>query len=606
VKSLMLLWNAVAADMATGCRTSAHRDVKYVKDRLKHEGVSFLTITLPTFAKDFELSLERGYVGNDVFLSYKKNGSLPAFLQGFSCLVFNRNGGVLLTEPSIPAIQAIRQLTLLFSKVLLECSSSRVTRAFREFVDCESEVKLAEGTRNYHPFRRISSLLFSTMFSEMDEHVYRGELAPKHGPGATADSLVGNQKYHQLEWTCRLETYFPFLEMVLPNLSYWEVLDEVDFREPEMEIPVKVIPVPKTMKTPRIIAVEPTAMQYCQQALLRLFQEALDKSIIKSFIGLKDQAPNQRMAKRGSSDGSLATLDLSEASDRVSSETVSALLSQYKHLHDASFACRSTRARLPGGEVLTLSKFASMGSALTFPYEAAVFLTAIFVGIERDLGRRLVPGDIKRYLGRVRVYGDDIIIPVEHVHSVIASLEYFGLKVNSNKSFWKGKFRESCGKEYYDERDVSLVRCRRSLPSSRKDVQEIIATVAFRNQCFLAGLESTVAFLDDRMLKLLEHFPTVNETSPVLGRLSWSHHYGNSKMKNSISMVKGWMIRPVIPKNEISDWPALRKCLSSLEERPMDLMYGPSGLVLSSPDHLRRSGRPRVVDIKLGWGPIGF
>jgi len=232
--------------------------------------------------------------------------------------------------------------------------------------------------------------------------------------------------------------------------------------------------------------------------------------------------------------------------------------------------------------------------------EAAVFLTAIFVGIQKDLGHRVTRRDVSQYAGRVRVFGDDIIVPKEHVRSVIESLEAFGLKINLRKSFWNGKFRESCGREYYEGTDVSIVRVRRTLPSSRKDVQELVSTVSLRNQLFQAGYEKSVDLLDDRITRILGFYPVVNESSPVLGRLSWDPVKSDLVTKNSIPMVKGWMIRPVIPINEINDWPALRKSLSSMEKR------GETDEIATSPDHLRRSGRPRVVDIKLGMGHVGY
>ncbi|DAD52183.1 RNA-directed RNA polymerase [ssRNA phage Zoerhiza.4_16] len=536
---------------------------------------------------------------NTVFRSFKKNGRLPAFLSGFVCLIFDRRTGVLLDEPSVDAIRAVRQLTLMFGKMKHQCSDSRERAAFREFIECEQEVKSMDGSRSYPRFDQIRTLIFGSAFTKVDKKVYDGDLRPKHGPGLTADALVGNQKFRQLQWPCRLEPYFPYGEMVLPNWSFWEQIGEVDFLEPGSETPVKVVSVPKTMKSPRIIAIEPTAMQYSQQSLLALIREAIEESFLNDFIGLDDQTPNQRMAREGSLSGDLATLDLSEASDRVSCETVSRLLAPFRHLHDATMACRSETARLPGGDVISLSKFASMGSALCFPMEAATFLVAIFCGIEQDLGRPLTLSDVMSYKGRVRVFGDDIIIPVDHVRSVINSLESFGLKVNYNKSFWNGKFRESCGKEFYDGTDVSIVRVRRFIPSSRKDVQEIISTVSLRNQLFEVGYEEPVDILDRRVSKVLRHFPVVGPTSPVLGRLTRASINPDARVRNSISLVKGWRIRPLIPINEINDWPALRKCLVLLENREHDE-------IATSSDHLRRSGRPRVVDIKLGMGPSGF
>jgi len=598
VKSLIVLWNDIAYDLAMRCCTSAHRDIKTVSDRSKYEGFSFFTITLPNFAKDFELCLERGKVDNDVFLSFKKNGSLPAFLQGFSCLVFDRNSGVLLDNPNVNAIQAIRQLTLVFGKILIDCEKHRIDAAFAGFVECEKEVRDLEGTLDFYNFRRLSSILFGSVFSKIDKLVYDGDLVPKHGPGATADSLYGNQKFRQISWPARLEHYFPFCEMVLPNWSFADQLFETNFLEPEAEIPVRVISVPKTMKTPRIIAIEPTAMQYAQQALLAAFRDSIRHSLPDEFIGLDDQTPNQRMAREGSLTGDLATLDLSEASDRVSYEAVRNLLHHHSHFKGAVDACRSRRALLPSGDLLDLAKFASMGSALCFPMEACVFLTLVFLGIEKDLGHPLTRGDIKSFIGRVRIFGDDILIPKDHVRSVIDTLETFGLKVNLRKSFWSGSFRESCGREFYDGTDVSLVRCRRVLPSSRKDVQEIISAVSFRNQLFSAGLDRAVDSLDRRLFRILGHFPVIRETSPVLGRISNDSVLTESVLVDSIPKVKGWLIRPLIPYNEIDDWPALRKCLSSLEGR--------TDSPASSSDHLRRSGRPRVVDIKLGMGHVGY
>jgi hypothetical protein len=599
LKSLIVLWNSIADDLAMWCCTSTHRDKNTVLERSKNEGISFLTITLPSFAKDFELSLERKKMGNDVFLGFKKNGSLPAFLQGFSCLVFDRSTGVLLDEPNVHAIRAIRQLTLLYSKILLECAPSRERKAIREFVKCEQEVRSRMGVCDYYNYRRISTLLFGSAFSAIDKRIYDGEVVPKHGPGSTADSLLGNQKFTQSTWTQRLEPYFPYGESVLPNWSFWDQLEKVDFLEPGSEIPVKVISVPKTMKTPRIIAVEPTAMQYSQQSVLRMFRESIKGSTLDRFIGLDDQTPNQRLARQGSSNGDLATLDLSEASDRVSLEAVCNLLANHAHLRGAVLACRSQSALLPSGDLLVLAKFASMGSALCFPMEAAVFLTVVFCAIEQDLGHQLTLRDIKNHVGRVRIFGDDIIVPKDNVRSVISLLEHFGLRVNERKSFWNGKFRESCGKEYYDGTDVSIVRCRRALPTSRRNVQEIISTVSLRNQLFEAGYERSVDLLDSRMWRILSHYPVVGKTSPVLGRLSYDPINMDSKVTHSISKVKGWMPRSKIPKNEISDWAALRKCLSLMQDRE-------NGKLATSSDHLRRSGRPRVVDIKLGMGPSGY
>lgn len=197
------------------------------------------------------------------------------------------------------------------------------------------------------------------------------------------------------------------MDFLLPNSRYYEYLDHVQFLEPGQERPVEVTPVPKTMKTPRLIAIEPTAMQYVQQAVLEAIEDSIEKdNLSKMLISWKDQSPNQRMALRGSSDGSLATLDLSEASDRVSNSLVLALCKNFPSLSGLVQASRSTHANVLGFGVMPLTKFASMGSALCFPFESIVFMTLILLGIEKCLDHQLAYKDVLNLLGKVRTYGD--------------------------------------------------------------------------------------------------------------------------------------------------------------------------------------------------------
>lgn len=115
-KDDILLWIRVAEESAIRCRTSTTRDIETVTTRVKHEGFSFLTITLTDFGKDFERSLDQGYVAPSSFCSFSRWKGLPRFLGGFLELVFDRDSGVLLDEPDADAIQEIRQLTLIDRK----------------------------------------------------------------------------------------------------------------------------------------------------------------------------------------------------------------------------------------------------------------------------------------------------------------------------------------------------------------------------------------------------------------------------------------------------------------------------------------------------------
>lgn len=595
MKSLTELWMTVLTEVGTMCHASTKMDSKRAHLRIEHEGLSFLTITLPGFCRDFEKSLEDSQVGQQHFRGFKRKGGLPLFLGGFLDRVFDRGTGRLLDDPCSDSIWAIRQLTLMFAKIQLPCSDARTRRAIKKYVECEQEVRTNDAGMTpelLEEFRRTSIVLFGDVLAEVDLKVYDGTLVPKHGPGATADRLRGNAKYDQVEWTTRLEEVFPYGDYALPNWRYSYRLDSVDFLEPGDERPVRVITVPKTLKTPRIIAVEPTCMQYAQQAVAEALVNALESdALVNSMIGFTKQEPNQLLACEGSAKGRLATLDLSEASDRVSNQHVRALVSNFPHLHEALDASRSRKADVPGHGVIRLAKYASMGSALCFPVEAMVFLTVVFMGIQRAHNRQFSRRDIKSYAGRVRVYGDDIIVPVDCVESVIECLESFGLKVNLDKSFWNGKFRESCGRDYYDGTDVSVVRVRHMLPSKRTDSEGVIATVSLRNRLYLAGLWRTARWVDSRMVPLMRHYPYVAPTSPALGRISFLG-YETQKLHAHLHkpMVKAYVAHSRPPRSLVSGEGALLKWFLKRGDEPF-----------ADRDHLTRQGRPRAVDTKLRW-----
>jgi hypothetical protein len=605
VKSLTEFAQKLLKDLGSWCRTSTTADFKTVCSRFEHEGLSFLTITLASFGKDFQKSLDQGFVADEQFPGFARTAGLPRFLSGFLQQVFDRETGRLLDVPSVTAIWAIRQFTLMWAKINLECSPARQDAAIRRYIECEKEVREADAKISAEctdRFNRISTLLWGDLLSYVDRNVYEGEIIPQHGPGATADRLVGNDKWLQQEWPERLEREFSSTEYLIPNWRYLQDIAGVSYLEPGTERPVRVIRVPKTLSTPRIIAIEPAAMQYMQQGLLGAFEQAFERfDLPRKLVGWKSQVPNQHLALVGSRDGAFATLDLSEASDRVSNQHVRGLLRNHPHLNRAVDSCRSRKADVPGYGVIRLAKFASMGSALCFPMEAMVFATVVFCGIERELSRPLTRRDIQSLAGKVRVYGDDIIVPVEFVHRVTAELETFGFRVNADKSFWTGKFRESCGKDYYDGVDVSIVRLRSLFPASRADVPEIVSTLSTRNLLYKAGLWRSAAYLDDLVGGLIP-LPRVSETSPMLGRHSFLGPDLSGRLcpDTHVPLVKGYSVKSRIPVSKLEDYAALLKSLILLERKFESTVWN---LPDSKIEHLERSGRPVAVDIKPGWGP---
>lgn len=598
MKSLLALYGCLLADAGRQCGVSTAMDLNTIRGRVDHEGLSFLTITLPEFAKGLEEALERSSVAVDMFPAFKSKGhALPLLFRGLMLQVFDQHGS-LLPKPSTDAIRNIRLLSLFFGKLGDRCSPERELAAFDAYVQCEQDLhSLSLDPRFLEDFEYVASRLWSGLFTRLDNAIWRGDVLPKHGNGSTADRLRGNAKYNQREWPIRSTRSFPWWDFLVPSSSFLtEECDElVDLLEPGAERPVKVISVPKTQKTPRIIAMEPTCMQYMQQGLLEQFVKAISEDYFANhLIRFDDQTPNQALARLGSVSGALATLDLSEASDRVSWQLVKVMLSRHRVLRDAIEDCRSTRADVPGHGVITLAKFASMGSAVCFPVEALVFCTIVMTAIARSSENRGVPLStvIKQSVGQVRVYGDDIIVPSRYAPSVVSLLETSGLKVNRRKSFWTGRFRESCGKDFYAGVDVSVVRCRDYLPRSRSESNRVVSAVSLRNQLAGWGYDEAVDYLDRRITAVIP-FPWIKSVdSPVLGRVDPSRVV-IEKMdpRLHIPLVRGVAPKPILPISRLDGMGALMKFFLKRSENPLE------------EGHLRRAGRSVSVTLKTRWAP---
>jgi len=522
----------------------------------------------------------------------------------------------------------------------IQCTPARVRAAIDRWVECEQDVResfeklLLSEERLLEDFRSIGNLLWRDFFTSIDNRLYDEMLFPKHGPGATADKLRGNAKYKLDRWSRRLEEAFPHWEYLIPNPTSPEQLKSlrsVQILEPRDEQPVRVVTVPKTLDTPRIIAVEPSYMQYMQQAVLAMMvQEIPCFYQTREFMQFVSQEPNQRLAREGSITGDLATLDLSEASDRVSNQHVRLLVEKHRWLSQALDSTRSLTSDVPGHGVKRLAKFASMGSALCFPVESLVFLTLVFVGIQQQLNRRLTDRDLKSFVGRVRVYGDDIIVPAEYALSVCQALGAFGYRVNEHKSFWNGKFRESCGEDYYAGTSTKVVRLRTLLPDSRRHVREIAATVSFRNQMYNAGWTLTASWLDSLVMRLIPlpyirtetridewvgDFvldPKVIAASPLLGRHgSPKEVFFQEDLRYDEELhrpvVKGVRLAPRIPESPLDSYGALMKWFLVtdspffMEGLPRGDMWWETERSPLDQDHLERAGRASSVQIKTGW-----
>ena len=465
MKRPTMLVQAILRQAELDLDLSVERDVATLRRRCEHEGLSFLTITLPVLSDSLERGLECGLFSCPS--SFARHGRLPRFLGGFFNRVFSKCGELL--DNACPvAVSYIRQICRFFKKPKIACTPEKEQAAAQHFIDVEGELRMqtSQIERKDSILDKISALIWSQVFPEIDS----ADLVCHHGPGVTADKLLANSRHRIRKWHHRSEYLFPSDLHCYPNYevaarvsgigNQIDCIEGPTFLRIRDELPVRVVFVPKTQTAPRVIAIEPSHVQYMQQSVKDYVYKVLEThSLTKNSVRFSRQDFNQRLAHRGSIDKRTSTLDLKDASDRVHLHLVQRIFKNsglLEYLEDA----RSLHATLPDGRNIVLFKYASMGSALCFPVEAMVFYTLVQCAMHQLDGRRPCSRSIRYYSDKIDIYGDDIIIPVDYTDVVVDYLESYALKVNVGKSFSKGNFRESCGADFFKGYPVNPVYAR--------------------------------------------------------------------------------------------------------------------------------------------------
>lgn len=235
------------------------------------------------------------------------------------------------------------------------------------------------------------------------------------------------------------EVQFPYEEF--PNGFLYEYGEQM-FETLVYHNNNSIFTVPKNNEINRCAAKEPDWNMFLQKGLGGIIRDRL----LKAGINLNDQSINRRLAHEGSVTGKLATVDLSAASDSITTSLVKVLMPQ-----DWLTALFSTRSEfgLLDGNLHKWELFSTMGNGFTFELESLIFY-ALLRAVKYHFGIK----------GKASVYGDDIICPVEAVMPLMSVFAFCGFRVNSDKSFFEGPYRESCGGHYVHGIDVTPIYIR--------------------------------------------------------------------------------------------------------------------------------------------------
>ena len=286
----------------------------------------------------------------------------------------------------------------------------------------------------------------------------------------------------------------------------------------------RAVAVPKDFSKVRIVFVEQSPRMQVQQSLRLWLESQVESCPLARRISFQ----NQEFQRRSLRLPRRSSIDLSDASDYVTSSLVWRCLRHLPILRSALFGSRSRMCECDG-EVLPLRSYSTMGNATTFTVMSIILATLLDV----------CEDDFRSYAKtRVRtgtVFGDDIVCDDVIAGTVLDRLRLLGLKPNVHKTFISGPFRESCGLDLFEDIDVTPTSLKRWKSDTPED---IVAQVSYSNALWRKGFWNLANYISNR-----EDVP-VNTSSDDTSYVSFSKgHAGRSSVWIADEQRYVWALR---------------------------------------------------------------
>jgi hypothetical protein len=434
----------------------------------------FMTQDIVAVGKDIISAIATGQYLNTSVFRCESGTSYPILFESLLKQIFTKKG-YLRDEFDLSRLTHIRTIFMMYYKFEVPFTATQQDEAFSKFIDLDFSVKEDLWPSDIsHVRKRFLSYLPDNPW----------DIRPHHGSGATNTPGVSNLEKVMIHRDFMFDGT-PYQHLVRPSLYKVSTLTSDDSYKK-----ARITVVPKDSRGPRIISMEPherMRMELGTMDKIVYFQENLCEGT-KGYVNYTDQSINQRAAYESSISGSRATLDLKDASDLVSNSLIVKLTQGTEWEHVFSLL-RSTNVYV-GSRDITLKKFACMGNALCFPIMATLIRAILY---------ELDPHTL--------VYGDDIIIDSAVSARAIELLHSYGLRVNEDKSFSKGPFRESCGGDFITGVNVNYVKVKSFSPvkfiAFANNVSEMISQK--HGELILKNYENIVNIQVFRAPKLLNY-----------------------------------------------------------------------------------------------------
>lgn len=184
------------------------RDLITIQQRVKHEGLGFLTQALPALDDALVRGLAEGKFTCPIGFKKIRGGAIPVFLQGMLSEIFDAYSGHLREPIEYGILRDVHTFLRLFKKTQLAAEDEELLhqKAVNEFYQCDEvaeSVKLTD--RQDHLIDHVGRYILQTLYYKdlEDEYIY------KHGPGAVQESYSSNQKWSALYYELRDQAHIP-------------------------------------------------------------------------------------------------------------------------------------------------------------------------------------------------------------------------------------------------------------------------------------------------------------------------------------------------------------------------------------------------------------
>lgn len=466
-------------------------------------------------------------------------------------------------------LKYLRDLLLFCYKAEYKPTHEQLKSAQADFEETDQGLEAwersAQADLNRNPLLRTARQIVSAVIGNIDWR----EISPHHGPGSVYPSHAPDEKSRFLSYYPTIQRWYPYDKYFWPLPSFWDEIMVTESKGPIKEsdrIVAKLVAVPKDSRGPRLISVHPKESIWIQQGQRRLLEDAITRSpLTRGRINFTDQTVNAGIALTSSRTREFCTLDLSEASDRISSKLVEALFGSYTY--EILSCSRASHIKLLDGRLMELRKWAPMGNALCFPVESLVFYAMVRAGIRSRYGIDC---------NEVYVFGDDIAFPAKYYEGAVNGLIRSGAKPNQLKTFRRGLFRESCGVDAYNGVDVTPFRMRRAVIASTQDV---ISLLDLAKRLRKAGYEHCASHLYVEIRRRRWELPLCNNYD-AQGLFEWvkdtrtmllyedSLHHRRGIQQWAVRILQ---VRSVLKHVPNGDWYHLLDSLNNLSRKDRDI-----------------------------------